>query len=101
MEITIGPDEGCEMDPRQVTIRGAMTIYDAAAAKDTLLEVLGGAVDLEIDLSEVDEMDTAGLQLLVLLKREAASTGKRVTFSGHSPAVLEVFDCYRISEGKQ
>jgi anti-anti-sigma factor len=97
MEITVTPGQG--PDTSVVAISGAMTIYDAAAGKDTLLEALNGAAELEIDLSEVAEVDTAGLQLLVLLMREAASAGKRVALSRHSPAVLEVFHCYRISEG--
>ena len=33
----------------------------------------------------------------MLLKREAASAGKRVVLSGRSPEVLEVFDRYRIA----
>jgi anti-sigma B factor antagonist len=37
-------------------------------------------------------MDTAGLQLLMLLKREVLQQGKRLTISGHSPAVQQVLD---------
>ena len=95
MEITVKP--GKHGGEHKVAIAGAMTIYDAAAAKDTLLDALKGATQIEVDLSGVDEMDTAGAQLLVLLKREAASTGKGVALCGHSPAVLEVFDCYRLA----
>lgn len=97
MEITMKNQGRGKAKSRKVAISGAMTIYGAAAAKDTLLEALEGAGDLEVDLSEVAEMDTAGAQLLVLLKREAASAGKRVALSGHSPTVLEVFDCYRLA----
>ncbi len=94
MQITVNPGKH---KARKVAISGAMTIYAAAAAKDALLDALNDAVDLEVDLSGVDEMDTAGAQLLVLLKREATSAGKRVALSGHGPAVLEVFDCYRLA----
>ena len=97
MEITIKSRGRSKRKSRKVTIGGAMTIYGAATAKDTLLDALDGAADMEIDLSEVVEMDTAGAQLLVLLKREAASAGKRMVLSGHSSAVLEVFDCYRLA----
>jgi anti-anti-sigma factor len=98
LEITVKPGKGRgKHKARKVAISGAMTIYGAAAAKETLLDALNGAAELEVDLSGVAEMDTAGVQLLALLKREAASGGKRVAMCGHSPAVLEVFDCYRLA----
>jgi anti-sigma B factor antagonist len=98
MEITVKPGKRRgKHKVRKVAISGAMTIYAAAAAKDTLLDALNGAGELEVDLSGVTEMDTAGVQLLALLKREAASSGKRVALCGHSPAVLEVLDCYRLA----
>lgn len=95
MEITLKPGKG--RGKRRVAIAGEMTIYGAAAAKDKLLDALAGADELAIDLSEVVEMDTAGIQLLVLLRREALSADKRMSLSGHSRAVLEVFDSYRLA----
>lgn len=78
-------------------IEGPMTIYEAAAGKARLLETLQRASRIEIDLSGVTEIDTAGAQLLVLLKREAATAGKQVVFSKHSRAVLDVFDSYQLA----
>lgn len=98
MDITAKPAKGRgKRKSRKVAISDAFTIYGAAAAKDKLLDALNGVAELEIDLSGVVEMDTAGAQLLVLLKRETESAGKRVVLSGHSPAVLEAFDCYRLA----
>jgi len=71
---------------------GEMTIYSAAELKPALLEALGQSGEIEIDLSSVSEMDTSGVQLLMLMKREAVAAGKAMTLSGHSPAVLEVFE---------
>jgi len=71
---------------------GEMTIYSAAELKPALLEVLGRSDEIEIDLSGVSELDTSGVQLLILMKREAAAAGKALTLSRHSPAVLEVFE---------
>ena len=96
MEITVKPETG-DGNTHKLAIGGAMTIYGAAEAMGPLLEALQGCHELEIDLAEVAEMDTAGAQLLVLLRREALSAGKRLTLSGHSPAVLEVFDCYGLA----
>lgn len=71
---------------------GEMTIYRAAELKPALLDALGQSEEIEIDLAGVGEMDTSGVQLLMLLKREAAAAGKTLRLAGHSPAVLEVFE---------
>ena len=47
---------------------------------------------MEIDLAGVSEIDSAGLQLLVMAKNEARARGKTLGISRHSPAVLEVLD---------
>ncbi len=73
-------------------IEGEMSIYTAAELKAQLLPHLALAAELEIDLSEVSEMDSAGLQLLILAKREATRVGTTLRLAGHSRAVLEVFD---------
>lgn len=71
---------------------GEMTIYTAAELKPALLGALGRSDAIEIDLAGVSELDTSGVQLLMLMKREAVAAGKDLKLSGHSPAVLEVFD---------
>ena len=53
----------------QLHIEGELTIYTAAETKARLLPLLAQCIDLEIDLSQVNEMDSAGLQLLILAKR--------------------------------
>jgi len=71
---------------------GEMTIYTAAELKTRLLNALEERDELEVDLSGVSELDSAGLQLMVLLKREAGERGKNVRFVDHSQAVLDVLD---------
>lgn len=71
-----------------------MTIYEAAQNKRALLAALGRAAELEIDLSNVTEMDTAGIQLLILAKREATAANKVLRLSAHSPASLDAIDLY-------
>lgn len=79
-----------------VTIAGSMTIYDAAAYKKALLDALATANEMEIDLVGVTEMDTAGVQLLVLAKREALKFGKALRLAAHSQASLDVLDRYNL-----
>ena len=58
-------------------IEGELTIYTAAAIKQQLDQLLGRSAELEIELSQVSEMDTAGLQLLILAKRECLARSTR------------------------
>jgi anti-anti-sigma factor len=69
-----------------------MTIYLAGQQKHQLLGALAATDKLELDLSQVSEMDTAGLQLLILLKKEAQRAGKCVSIVAHSQAVSSLID---------
>ena len=69
-----------------------LTIYHALEQKHKLLDALGSADELELDLMQVGEIDTAGLQLLILLKKEAHKAGKQVTIVAHSQAVCAAID---------
>jgi anti-sigma B factor antagonist len=70
---------------------GDLTIQAAAAAKDQLLAAarLGEPElgELQLDLSGVTELDTAGLQLLLLLRRELAAEGRTLVLARPSDAV--------------
>jgi ABC-type transporter Mla MlaB component len=79
---------------QRIAMQGAMTIYEAADDKRRLLAALARCAELEIDLSGVSEMDTAGIQLLLLAKREAAKQAKLVRLAAHSAASLEAIDLY-------
>jgi len=69
-----------------------LTIYHALEQKKTLLEALAATRELELDLLQVSDIDTAGLQLLILLKKEAQRSGKQVVIVAHSQAVRSVID---------
>lgn len=74
------------------------TIFGAMALKKRLLEELEAHPEaLEIDLSDVGEIDTAGVQLLLMLKREAVSRDCAITFRAFSPQVRELLDLFGLS----
>lgn len=75
-------------------IEGELTIYRAAELKQTLLAAVAEHAELEVDLSQVSEFDSAGLQLLLLAKREAGAAGRTLRLVDHSPAVVEVLDLF-------
>lgn len=76
----------------RIGIEGEMTIYNAAQLKDALLMAMTEPGQLEMNLGQVSEIDTAGLQLLALAKREAADNGQTLHFVAHSQAVLNMLD---------
>lgn len=73
-------------------VEGEMTIYQAADIKNELMGHLVSSEGVDIDLSAVSELDSAGLQLLILVKREATQAGKTLRLLSHSQAVLDVLD---------
>jgi len=71
---------------------GEMTIYRAAELKGLLLGALAGQRALEIDLADVSEIDSAGVQLLVMAKQAAQAQGIELRLVRHSPPVIDVFE---------
>ena len=73
-------------------IDGELTIFTAAEMKSSLLALLNTTDDLEINLANITEIDAAGLQLLILLKRESATAGKVLHYVMHSKIVLDLLE---------
>ena len=80
-----------------LALDGELTIYTATEQKTALLNFLASDNELELNLAKVTEMDTAGLQLLILIKREASQSGKTLRFIMHSKAVLDVLELARLT----
>ncbi len=85
-----------ETQAGRLTIDTDLTIYNAVDAKRKLLDAVRNVATLELDLSQVAEMDTAGFQLLVLAKREAQRLDRSLRIVAHSPAVREVIEFYNM-----
>lgn len=77
-----------------VHLTGDVTIVTAAERKDELLAALAAAdpaIGLELDLADVDELDTSGVQLLLALRSEAIArdlTLRLVNVGGRAEVVL-------------
>ena len=76
-----------------VTLFSNSTVKDAAALKDTLLQVLDAPSGVTIDAKSVERIDTAIVQLLCAFVRDRAAHNRAVTWSG-TPQV--VFDAARL-----
>lgn len=75
-----------------LTFQGELTVADAAELGALLGDALARHGALEIDLLNVTMLDTAGLQLLLAVRRAGHAAGKSVTWLGYSAAVEEVID---------
>lgn len=76
---------------------GELTINHVGEARDQVNAALDEQPSLHLNLSGLEELDTAGVQLLVWLKQEARRRGKPLAYFGHSPAVVEVFDLLQVA----
>ncbi|SNT10796.1 anti-anti-sigma factor [Noviherbaspirillum humi] len=84
-----------------LTLGGELTIYRAAEVREILLDALvpraSVPIRLEIDLSTVEEIDGAGVQLLLAAHKTARQQGTRLNLIKHSPAVIEVFELFDLA----
>lgn len=75
------------MTARQLRIEGEMTIYRAAELKQMLLAAAEGAAGLALDLSAVTELDSAGVQLLAMVRNTLAGAGAELRLVAQSESV--------------
>jgi anti-anti-sigma factor len=89
-------DEMSGVKVARLSLSEDMTIYNALPIKEKLLAALEGCQELELDLSGVGEIDTTGVQLLILAKQEASRLLKSLRLVAHSASVREVLDFYNV-----
>lgn len=70
-------------------VEGEMTIYTAAELKQVMSELVDEALEVEIDLSRVSEIDTSGVQLLMMIKKYRKKSEKELRITGQSLQVKE------------
>lgn len=78
---------------QRLRIEGEFTIFRAMELKPVLF---AEPPVTEVDLSAVSEFDSAGLQLLMLAKRTAQAQGRAFHLTGHSEAVIDVFELLNV-----
>ena len=72
-----------------LVVEGELTIHTAGDRRAELMGLLERGDHVAVDLSGVTELDTAGLQLLLMARREAAHLGRTLDVVGASPAVTD------------
>lgn len=86
-----------DMNSDCLMLRGELTIYHAEVLKAQLLARLEQEAELEIDLRDVTEVDSAGIQVLMAAKKEAQRRGQSMRLVHHSRPILEVFELLDLS----
>jgi anti-anti-sigma factor len=81
----------------RLEIKGELNIFTAAELRLQLLEAIATGTELDVDLSQVSEIDSAGLQLMIAAKRDAAVRNLTLNFTGHSPAVFDALELCKLS----
>jgi anti-sigma B factor antagonist len=81
-------------------VAGELTVYHAAALATDLLariaETAGPDVDLALDLDGVTELDSAGLQVLMVARRELRARGGQLRLQRPSRPVRDILETFAL-----
>ena len=74
----------------RLVVEGDLGIASARDLRDRLLAAFDQGAAVEVDLSQVTEIDSAGIQLLVAAQREALVRNKTLRMVDSSPPVQDI-----------
>jgi len=80
-----------------ILIQDEMMIYNVLEHKNKLCFHLESENIIQLDLANVSEIDSAGIQLLMFLKTRSDLEKKEIIFINSSDAVLEVINFLNLS----
>ncbi len=79
-----------------LTLGGELSIYSADSLFNEHIKPLEKNKNIRIDLSGVDEIDTAGIQILLALKRALEGNQASLILSAVSPAVEKYLELFQL-----
>lgn len=82
----------------RISLEAVQNIQNVCDLRERLITAMAEAGDIEVDASAVTLVDTATLQLLLVLKRAALDAGKRVSFDFPSDRFVEAAQLLGIAE---
>lgn len=81
----------------RLCLTGNLTIYEVSEARNELLNLLPLIGPLwQIDLGGLDELDSAGAQLLLAVQRMLSKPEQAAEVINHPDVALELFDLLRL-----
>jgi len=84
------------MSARRLSAHDDLTIHRIQALAPELLAAACSGDHLSLDLSAVERIDTSGVQLLAMLRREAERCKTQLIFENPSAVVLEMIGFYNL-----
>ncbi len=75
-----------------IVLQGTLDIYAAAQVRDHLAQRIAEHPLVELQLAAVDEIDTAGVQILLAAKQQASALEHSLRLTAHSPAVIDALE---------
>ncbi len=91
-------ESGDNEDKAKIILEASLNIQNVTELHDNLLKAITDNDNLEIDASAVTAIDTASLQLLVILKQESIKLNKEVIFDFPSDKFIEAAELLGIEE---
>lgn len=86
-----------DSQPASLRLAGSLTIYEVREAHAALLEVLlQQPRDWQLDLAELEEIDSAGAQLLLAVQRHQRRAQLGLSVGEASESVIELFQLLRL-----
>ena len=91
-------DQDQKLSSSDLRVDGEMTIYRANEVAQTLFAAARAKTgDVSLDMSEVTEFDTSGLQLVLMVRRMVEANGHRLELVQPSECVLEVLELCNVA----
>ncbi len=87
-----------DQPPFDLRLEGDMTIYRAAELKPQILQAIHQHPSVHVDLSDVTDIDSAGLQLIYLAQREAERLGTQLRVVAYSQVVVGLMSSLNLLE---
>ena len=75
-----------------------LTIVHAQASQQAWLAQLGSSGDVSLNLAQVQEVDSAGVQLLLAFQASLHEASRQLTLQSPSKSVLAALDLFRLSQ---
>jgi len=75
-----------------ISLNGELTIYNARLVVNYIHPILEQYKKVAIDLKNVSEVDTAGMQALIFLKRESKYRKVKLKMINHTEPIIKVMN---------
>lgn len=81
-----------------ITMDGDLTIFQMAAYHEQLLAACQASQEMHIDLSRIEGMDAAGVQLLLAVHKQLAAAGGNLSLASPSDETLRVLTLFNLTD---